>query len=305
MADTTAPLLDRVRQPEYTGENRCVPCTVVNVVIAAVGSGAVALLSPPVGVVLFVGSLVAIYLRGYLVPGTPSLTKRYLPERIRARFDDHSVGGGLSAGEGHSTGSDDSSADDQTWETVEKIERHRENRVDPDEFLVDEGVLEPSGSGGGAGDDHLTDEFETLRDEKRDVHRDAPDDRETLADFFDVEPDAIAFEDRDYPALNIDMRIRKWPSEGALLGDVATHEALLELTDRWGEVPLEQRLETIERLRASYDACPFCDGPLERSSETVESCCGYHEVIAIACGDCGDRLREVEPDPTSAKLTRG
>ena len=29
-------VLDTFRQPEYTGDNRCIPCTVVNVAIAAV-----------------------------------------------------------------------------------------------------------------------------------------------------------------------------------------------------------------------------------------------------------------------------
>ena len=32
---TASTLADRLRQPEYTGENRCTPCTVVNVVIAS------------------------------------------------------------------------------------------------------------------------------------------------------------------------------------------------------------------------------------------------------------------------------
>ncbi|MFB6159704.1 MAG: hypothetical protein ABEJ61_00830, partial [Haloferacaceae archaeon] len=35
MAAAIRDLFDRVRRPEYTGENRCVPCTVVNLVIAA------------------------------------------------------------------------------------------------------------------------------------------------------------------------------------------------------------------------------------------------------------------------------
>ena len=79
-------VLDAVEQPEYTGENRCLPCTVLNLAIAA-------------GVALVVGRrrrtaagawlLVAvglIWLRGYLVPGTPELTARYLPDRVLAWF---------------------------------------------------------------------------------------------------------------------------------------------------------------------------------------------------------------------------
>ena len=72
-------LLRTVRQPEYTGENRCLPCTVVNVLIAAVVGVAVSKRSKPAGAGTVAGSLALIYLRGYLVPGTPALTKRYLP----------------------------------------------------------------------------------------------------------------------------------------------------------------------------------------------------------------------------------
>lgn len=94
-------LLDRFRQPEYTGENRCVPCTVLNVAVAAGLSIAVAVgirygvgetVSVTAGTATFLLSAVAIYLRGYLVPGTPRLTETYLPERIRRRFHDRPPG---------------------------------------------------------------------------------------------------------------------------------------------------------------------------------------------------------------------
>ncbi|MFB6129524.1 MAG: hypothetical protein ABEJ28_01730 [Salinigranum sp.] len=80
--------LSPVRQPEYTGENRCIPCTVVNLAIAAVLSLAVWVwLSAVLAVVVAAVSVAAIVLRGYLVPGTPALTKRYLPDRVLALFD--------------------------------------------------------------------------------------------------------------------------------------------------------------------------------------------------------------------------
>jgi hypothetical protein len=80
MSITDGSVLDRVRQPEYTGENRCMPCTATNVVIAVLLSVGVGVLFPPAGVVVFALSLGAIWLRGYLVPGTPELTKRYFPD---------------------------------------------------------------------------------------------------------------------------------------------------------------------------------------------------------------------------------
>ena len=86
-----AETLEPLRQPEYTGENRCPPCTVVNVAIAALLGIAVATVSVPVGAVVFGLCLPVIYLRGYLVPGTPRLTKRYLPERVHRLFGTHHV----------------------------------------------------------------------------------------------------------------------------------------------------------------------------------------------------------------------
>jgi hypothetical protein len=78
---------DRLRRPEYTGENRCLPCTVVNVCLALVATAVVTLLLGPLGgLVVLTGSLGAIYFRGYLVPGTPTLTMRYFPPWLLERF---------------------------------------------------------------------------------------------------------------------------------------------------------------------------------------------------------------------------
>jgi len=78
---------DRLRRPEYTGENRCLPCTVVNVCLTLVAAAvATVALTPLGGLVVLTGGLVAIYFRGYLVPGTPTLTMRYFPPRLLELF---------------------------------------------------------------------------------------------------------------------------------------------------------------------------------------------------------------------------
>lgn len=79
-------LAETLRRPEYTGENRCFPCTVVNVLIAAALGAVVSKRSKPAAVFAVGGSLASIYLRGYLVPGTPELTKRYLPPAVLRWF---------------------------------------------------------------------------------------------------------------------------------------------------------------------------------------------------------------------------
>ena len=78
---------DRLRRPEYTGENRCLPCTVVNVCLTVVAAAAATVaLGPPGGLAVLAVGLGAIYFRGYLVPGTPTLTVRYFPPWLLELF---------------------------------------------------------------------------------------------------------------------------------------------------------------------------------------------------------------------------
>src|SRR6056297_2692903 len=79
-------VVDDLRQPKYTGENRCEPCTVLNLSIAAVGSSLIARKSRLGGLLAIGISIALIYLRGYLGPGTPTLTKHYLPSAVLRWF---------------------------------------------------------------------------------------------------------------------------------------------------------------------------------------------------------------------------
>ena len=92
-----AEFLDRIRQPEYTGENRCWPCTVTNVVLvagivvplAAAGKVLVAVFVAAVGIT-------AIGLRGYLVPYTPQFAPRLVSALPVDWPGHHEPGGSLS-----------------------------------------------------------------------------------------------------------------------------------------------------------------------------------------------------------------
>lgn len=334
-------LLEAFREPEYTGENRCVPCTVVNVALAVVLTVVSAALGPVVALAVFVGSIASVYYRGYLVPGTPELTKRYLPERVLTLFgkapdgpregwegdgpvtvtdETAAVTGGEAGrvgtgrietgragtdrvgtdrGAGASgtdslddAGNGDSDADESEFETVKRIRDQREHAVDPVEFLLETGVVEETD-----GTEELTFEADFAERvaarvsslERRDV------DAETLAAMFGVDSDDVAVEDRPYPAVTVLRRVRKWPGDGAFLSDVASHLALEERTDRWLEVPAEQRLSILQSLRSFHASCPVCGGEVAATADTVESCCLAHEVVAIRCVDCGEHLLELDP----------
>ncbi|SFB75300.1 hypothetical protein SAMN05444422_101738 [Halobiforma haloterrestris] len=312
MSGQPTSLLERFRNPEYTGDNRCLPCTAVNIVIAAVASALLAVVSAGVGAVAFVASLLAIYLRGYLVPGTPTLTKRYFPDRVLALFDKgpHPVeetraanastaSGGTESGNGSpvenaAAESDAGDPDDEEWETLEELERHREEAVDPETFLLEVDVVEPCED---ADDLCLTDGFADRLEGAIDRHADHVGDPDpaAVADLFGAESAAVEVKDREYPAIEVGRRIHKWPGDAALIADLATHEALDAWTDRWETVPRGQRVELLEALRSFHDACPQCGGAIELNDETVESCCRAYEVLALGCRDCGEPLLEFDP----------
>ncbi len=324
--------LARLRNPAYTGENRCVPCTAVNVAISVVAAAVAAVAAVELAAAVLAVSLSAIYLRGYLVPGTPTLTKRYFPPWLLARFgkdprdragptrveraDGGSVATGTSAAETSTASteaatatpdedaeetdaagtdvagtdadeSDESDADDDPgWDTIERLERERAAAVDPEPFLAETGVtVSPGGT--------LTDvAVERIRAAYDAVAVDGVDDA-TLAAMLGA--DEATRLDRDRPAVRAGVMVHEWPSRTAFEHDVATHLALGKITDRWSEVPPDQRRNVLKALRSHREACPNCGAAPALDSASVDSCCYSHEVAILGCEGCGDRLLEFDP----------
>lgn len=72
--------LERLRRPEHTGENRCWPCTVANVVLVALGALLLARRRRALALTAAAVGGAAVWLRGYVVPGTP----RFAPRLVAA-----------------------------------------------------------------------------------------------------------------------------------------------------------------------------------------------------------------------------
>ncbi|WP_251344264.1 hypothetical protein [Haloplanus halophilus] len=260
--------LSRLRQPEYTGANRCLPCTVVNLVVAVGLAGLVALASPPAGVAVLAASVAAIYLRGYLVPGTPALTKRYLPDDVLKLFDKHEA----------------PAMDDDG---------------DVEAFLLDVDAVEECREGT---DLCLTEGFRTAWDDRIDRLRERDDADEGVAALFDglgVDADRVRVESYGdaYEAFVDDVRVGQWESRAAYLADLAAEAELRDRHPGWHRLGFDARTEVLGALRLWLERCPSCDGPVTLGEDTVESCCRSIDVIAATCESCGARVFEAEFSP--------
>lgn len=293
-------LMSGLRQPEYTGENRCLPCTAANVVIAvALSLAIVYLLGQTVsqfawiaGTVVFVTGLGAIWVRGYIVPGTPELTKRYFPDRVLQLFDKGpDVGttpGGLTiTGEGEGASSDGHGEDEPP--SLEEINVH--------EILLSTGVVAPCDD---RDDLCLTDDFRTGWYDRMQSIDEVATERDDLARELDVDPTEIEFEEHGdaFVAETKNRRVGQWESHAALVADLAAARELPEWIDDWPNMHLVVRSQLLGGLRVFLDSCPDCEGPVDLGTETVGSCCNTYDILAANCEACDARLLEIRhPEP--------
>jgi hypothetical protein len=279
--------LQRLRQPEYTGENRCVPCTLANSVIAVVLAAAVAVVSVPAGVAVLLVSALAIWIRGYLVPGTPELTKRYFPDRLLAVFDEGPERSSGLAGTEAKDGSGGTGSFDA-------------GSFDAERVLLDGGVVEPCEE---VEDLCLDEGFERAwYDRMGTVRDDETAAREELARQLDVDPGSVTFEEHGAATVaRIDgARAGQWESRAALVADLAAAHELPGHVEGWESIPTRYRSQLLGGLRIFLEECPDCGGPVLAGRETVRSCCRSHEVVAASCESCGARLLELPYEDVAA-----
>ena len=261
-------VLQWFRRPEYTGENRCVPCTLANRAIAvALAAGLAVVVTPPVGGAVLVAALGSIWLRGYLVPGTPTLTRRFFPERVLALFDKEPV-------------------PDRLVDEVAPI--------DPEAVLRDQGLLEPCPD---VDDLCLTPAVATAFETAIERRREEVDRTAELAAFLEVEADRLRVRTGPRGVVRVhieDEALRgSWESEAALVADLAAASVLEDHDGEWHERSVQERATLAGGLRAFVERCPGCGGPIELGERTVQSCCRSRSVFAVSCTDCDARILEV------------
>lgn len=260
--------LPSVRQPEYTGDDRCLPCTVANVGIAAVLAAVVGVVASVwIGTIAFLGSLAVIYLRGYLVPGTPRLTERYLPRSVLELFGTEPV----------SDRSHEVESADGPWET-----------------LTVAGAVERTA----AGNVRLADGFRAALRRETDRYAESG----PTADDVAAIADATEAEERGDRAFSVDgEKLLRWESDAALVADAAAASVLRDRLDDWEALDRDARLDLLRRIRLASDRCPDCGGALERRSERVDPCCQpAHVTVWSTCRECDAVLGDVAVSESNA-----
>ncbi|UPV74319.1 hypothetical protein M0R89_17500 [Halorussus limi] len=308
-------LYDRLRDPSHTGDRRCWPCTVVNVVLLLVAAAFVARRrSRSLAAVLGGVGAAAIAVRGYLVPFTPRFAPRlvsWLPGDPFGHGDPTPIGASRTLGESGTpdasdrTGTDDPpdapAAPDASGSLGDETDAEDAGEAVLS-ALLDRGVV-VADDRSVALDEEFRDawraEMETLRARDDDglaaALREAGPDG-AVVDV--VESNGWAGDDRRWFVVSDgsdDPANESWLTRPVALAEAAAVRALADETD----LPATRRAQAAAPLRTLLQACPVCDGPVEETTET--DCCGGPGGTrpdapddVLACADCGARLYTFE-----------
>ncbi|ELY70414.1 hypothetical protein [Natrinema versiforme] len=245
--------LARLEQPAYTGDNRCLPCTAVNVALAfAIAAGLAIAGSAVAGALAFGVCLALIRLRGYLVPGTPTITRRYFPDRVLERF-------------GKSTAA---------TPTIEA--------VSPDELastLTAAGIVTAD-----EGAIRLAPAFRRRWNDRLSSADAADPSAAEVGSMLGADESEQVGE----TAFLLDGRKQvRWESTAALAADVAAAAELRTRIDGWDALAVDERRDLLTGLRLLRDDCPICRDQVQTAAERLEHCCRRPRIgLRSVCEGC-------------------
>ncbi|MFD1600627.1 hypothetical protein ACFSBX_16940 [Halobellus rarus] len=297
--------LSSLQKPEYTGDNRCIPCTLVNILISLVFGIAAVSISPILSVGVIVISLVLIYFRGYWIPGTPRLTKKFFPIFVLKWFGKDPDGGSAITSEKDLTFFEDELAGEKdsnrtsgpvlTDETQNKLPNVEE--IGFEEFFLTTGVLEICKD---SADLCLTSSFRSKWHQEISSIEDIELSGKDVVKALEVDSgssEVELFEDGEQVILSIEDEISvQWPSYAALRADVTASKAYGEYIPKWSSFELEDRYRLLKGLRMFADICPTSGGATEMQIELVETCCTSHEKVSVRCSQTEEVIFEQHLD---------
>lgn len=286
-------LIDTIRQPKYTGKNRCLPCTIVNLGIATGVSLLISRKSQRLSKITFAGSVVLIYIRGYLVPGTPSLTKRYLPDSVLRAFEKEPPASKNRYSTLHANQSSTVSTTSSVSfveSTANSEEAQSPSKIDIESLLFRSGIIESCQQ---EDDFCLTDGF--ADDWERNAAETCLEDvtADGVVDLFGEEGTGDIDHDGNNRVLLINNQpFCYWPSDEALVADIASANTMSQYDHDWRSRSAAERWQLLRSLRLFVETCPISGQEAVLKDERVESCCRSVDVVTIQCGDSEARLLE-------------
>lgn len=263
------PTLASLRRPEYTGERRCWPCTVLNLGILSVAVATVGFFRPLPAAVLGVVGLAWIWLRGYVVPFTP-------------RIGPH-VAAWLPGDFGHTTTSDtlgDLDPKDADGEVVL-------------EALVGAGVIEISGDALGV-DEAFASEWQRRMDDLVNSSEDEVLDAATAA-LDGVESARLETPGDERYLVVSGPGTTAWLRWPVAIAEVAAAETLAGT-----ELPAANRALAAHALCAFLETCPVCgaevvEGPADDCCGNTVPAPGHDPPQVLACDQCNVAFYTLEP----------
>ncbi|NGM70489.1 hypothetical protein G6M89_16015 [Natronolimnobius sp. AArcel1] len=220
-------------------------------------------MSWPIAGIAFVAlALVIIYLRGYLIPGTPTLTQRYVPQPVLNWF-----------GKQPAVPAEDDSTLEPNPDGNASVESILESFVveceDVDDLCLEESFRAD-----------WREEMARLRRTDGGTAR--------LASELGVEPARLETETTENRfAVAVDgTQVARWNSQPAYLADIAAIVVLGERDDDWATLEEAERSRTLATLRSFLEHCPACDQPLAAADESERFCCGGEQTLTLQCEAC-------------------
>lgn len=254
-------LLSAARNDAYVGQNRCWPCTAVNLGLTVSGAIATGLIHPLLGGGVGVVGVGATWLRGYVLPGTPQITARVLPASVLRLFGKAQPSMPVSSTEPLQwlLERDIVTRTDGAFTLTQQYRRARRNSL---------GELQ------GTSVDRLA--------------RSAVGDRSITLEDEPSNRTAVGIQ------ATVDETPVSWVSRLALLADAVSMRALHEVHAELETQSLASWRRILLVLRGTYEVCPACGTSLQ----TVErpGCCGTDVISAIRCTACNQALLEAFPD---------